>query len=74
MYVGELDLMLKEEDFLAHFKNFYDSVYSAKIIMDVFTRQSKGYGFVKFRDPDEFQVALNQMNGYLLLGKSMKVK
>lgn len=74
MYVGELDLNLKEEEFLSFFRQFYASVSSAKIIGDVFTRQSKGYGFVKFSNADEFQQALNEMNGMCLLGKPMRVK
>lgn len=74
MYVGDLDPLIKEEDLLAFFQNNYSSICSCKIITDLYTKQSKGYGFITFIDYEEFQVALNEMNGKMLLGRPMKVK
>jgi len=43
-----------------------------KIIVDPVTRQSKGYGFVKFSDPQEAQSAIREMQGILLRGRAIK--
>ena len=45
---------------------------SFKIIVDPVTRQSKGYGFVKFSDPQEAQSAIREMQGILLRGRAIK--
>ncbi len=45
---------------------------SFKIIVDPVTRQSKGYGFVKFSDPNEAQSAIREMQGILLRGRAIK--
>ena len=42
--------------------------------MDPVTKQSKGYGFVKFKDYEQSQKALNEMNGKMLVKKTMKTK
>jgi RNA recognition motif-containing protein len=38
---------------MAHFVKKYPSVYEAKVILDMQTRQSKGYGFLRFTSPDQ---------------------
>ena len=42
--------------------------------MDPVTKVSKGYGFVKFKDLEQSQRALNEMNGKLFINKTMKTK
>jgi RNA recognition motif-containing protein len=42
---------------------YYSSIRSAKIVLDVVTGQSKGYGFVRFVDESEQQRALEEMTG-----------
>ena len=74
MYVGELDSLMNEEKLLAFFKKYYSSVHSPKIIIEPFTRFSKGYGFIKFSRIDEFEDALVKLNGKILNGRAIKVK
>ena len=72
IYVCELDPSVNEEILCNFFKEKYNSVLSAKIIIDPSTKISKGYGFVKFSDKIESEKALNEMNGKELNGKVMK--
>ena len=55
------------------FKNKYPSVFNAKIITDTVTKLNKGYGFVKFRDQEEANRAIIEMNGFVFMGKALKV-
>jgi len=41
----------------------YTSVQKAKVIRDKRTGKTKGYGFVSFKDADEFVKAWKEMNG-----------
>jgi len=41
--------------------------------MEPSTKISKGYGFVKFINPEEAQRAISEMNGISLNGKNIKV-
>lgn len=43
-----------------------------QIIVDPVTRQSKGYGFVKFSNYEESQSAIREMAGSLLRGRAIK--
>ena len=45
----------------------------SKIITDPSTKISKGYGFVKFANSEEAQMAIHQMNGTQFGGKIIKV-
>jgi RNA recognition motif-containing protein len=57
----------------AAFKKRYDSVLQAKIIVDPVTRYSKGYGFIKFGNPEDAARAIQEMNGKFLLTKAIKL-
>ena len=53
IYVGNLSYNLTEDDLRALFAEFGD-VTSAKLIMDRYTGQSKGFGFVDHNGKDIF--------------------
>lgn len=74
LYVCDMDLSVTEDILKNFFTRFYTSVTSAKIIIDPKTKQSKGYGFVRFRDTNEANRALTEMNGKYILSKPVKVK
>jgi len=57
IYVGELGHSVDENVLVEFFSQRYRTVTGAKMIVDPVTRQSKGYGFVKFSDPQEAQSA-----------------
>ena len=56
------------------FEKHYKSVISSKLIVDPITKVSKGYGFVKFKDYEESQRAIADMNGTYILSKPIKTK
>ena len=58
---------------MAAFQKRYPSVIQSKIIVDPVTRMSKGYGFVKFANPEEAKRAISEMQGILLFNKPIKV-
>ena len=72
IYVCELDQTVTEEILMNHFHQIYPTVISAKIILDPSTKQSKGYGFVKFSDYAESQKAITEMNGKQINGKTLQ--
>ena len=72
LYVGDLDLTINETFLLEHFKKRYMTASGAKIIVHPATQMSKGYGFVSFTSPEEVQKAIQEMNGTLLNGKTIK--
>jgi RNA recognition motif-containing protein len=69
-----LDLSVNEEILKNFFSSYYSSVLGTKIIIDPSTKISKGYGFVKFGDPKEYQKSITEINGKILNGKAIKTK
>ena len=69
-----MDLNVSEEMLKEFFFKFYSSVSSTKIVVDPKTRVSKGYGFVRFKDQNEANRALTEMNGKYILSKPIKCK
>ena len=48
MYIGNLDPNVNNQLLITVFGKKYTSVYEAKIIMDPVTKNSKGFGFLRF--------------------------
>lgn len=74
IYICDMDLNVTEDILREYFKERYPSVIAAKIICDPSTRISKGYGFVKFRNMEEANNAVKEMNGKMLLTRPVRVK
>lgn len=51
------------DDVLMRTFNRYPSFVKAKVIRDKKTNKSRGYGFVSFKDPQDFSRAMKEMNG-----------
>ncbi|KAE9597253.1 hypothetical protein Lal_00007763 [Lupinus albus] len=73
IFVGDLaievtDVMLQET-----FATRYSSVKGAKVVIDVNTGRSKGYGFVRFGDENEKTRAMTEMNGVYCSSRPMRV-
>ena len=49
------------------------SVVEARVIYDHDTRRSKGFGFVKFRSPQDAAKAMREMNGVAIDGRYVRV-
>lgn len=73
MFVGDLDSEVTDMHLDSAFRPRYPSVHSTRVVMDLNTGRSKGFGFVKFTDYSEWRRALEEMNGVHLLSKPMRV-
>ena len=47
--------------------NKYNSFLKAKVVRDKRTNKTKGFGFVSFKDPQDFIKAMKEMNGEFAL-------
>jgi RNA recognition motif-containing protein len=70
IYVGNLSSAVTEED-LRNLFSEYGNITSVKIIKDIYTGVSKGFGFVELSGKGE--VAVQQLNSKDLKGKSIVV-
>lgn len=57
------------DDTLARSFSRYSSFLKAKVIRDKYTKKTKGYGFVSFKNPQDFMQAMREMNGNMLVVK-----
>ena len=51
------------DDTLAKAFSKYPTFLKAKVIRDKFSKKTKGFGFVSFRDAHDFMQAMREMNG-----------
>lgn len=72
VYVGNIAWRTTEQEIGDTFANF-GYVSSVKIITDKETGRSKGFGFVEFQDNSLLQTVIQQMNGYNLNGRQLRV-
>lgn len=49
----------------------YPSFQKAKVVRDKRTNKTKGFGFVSFKDPQDFIKAMKEMNGKLINNLSL---
>lgn len=74
VYICDLDPSVTEEELKEFFSKYYVSVTSTKIVCDQNTRASRGFGFIRFKDPSEASRSLIEMNGKMLKSKPFKLK
>jgi RNA recognition motif-containing protein len=72
IYVGNLATNVQESDLNTLFSQ-HGKVQSVKIIQDMFTKISKGFGFVEMLVKEEAQKALDVLNTFELKGKKLVV-
>jgi len=72
IYVGNLSPEVSEEDLTGLFSE-YGQVSSAKIIRDMFSQDSRGFGFVEMPGQAEAQKAIESLNTQELKGKKLVV-
>ena len=71
--MGDLHPSVTNINLMQTFKEFYPSVFEAKVICDPVSRESKGYGFIKFAMQDESEKALKEMQGKPIMGRTIKL-
>jgi len=72
IYVGNLASDVAEED-LRNLFTEYGHITNVKVIKDIFSGTSKGFGFVEMPGVSEAQKAINELNAKELKGKKIVV-
>ena len=72
IYVGNLNYKTTENQLKDLFGQYGD-VESVNIIMDRYTDQSKGFGFVEMAEEDAATAAISSLNGQEFDGRSLRV-
>ncbi|OGU77345.1 MAG: RNA-binding protein [Ignavibacteria bacterium RBG_16_34_14] len=72
IYVGNLATDVTEED-LTNLFSQYGQVKEAKIIRDMFSQESRGFGFVEMPGQTDAQNAIKELNTQNLKGKNLVV-
>lgn len=52
----------------------FGEILSCKVMINIATRQSRGFGFVQYRSPEQAASAIASMNGFRLDNKILQVK
>ena len=72
IYVGNLAHQVTDEELRQAFEEF-GQVTEARIIMDKFSGESRGFGFVEMPSKEEAEKAIEEMNGKDIKGSEVKV-
>jgi RNA recognition motif-containing protein len=72
IYVGNLPYNVTEEELREAFSEFGE-VSSVNVIMDKYSGQSKGFGFVEMEKNSEAEEAIKALNESSLKGRNIKV-
>ncbi|NCO10987.1 RNA-binding protein [Candidatus Pacearchaeota archaeon CG_4_9_14_0_2_um_filter_39_13] len=72
VYVGNLPWSVDNEKLKELFSEFGE-VTEAVVIIDKYSRRSKGFGFVTFVNDEDGQKAIEAMNGKEIEGRELKV-
>lgn len=73
LFCGDLGNDVSDEVLNRAF-NKYASFVKAKVIRDKRTNKSKGFGFVSFKDPQDFIRAMRDMNGKYVGSRPIKLR
>ena len=73
IFVGGLDFKLTVEELKQHFQQ-YGEVVDACILKDVYTGQSRGFGFVTIKDEDVAQNLINNIMVVTINGRKADIK
>jgi RNA recognition motif-containing protein len=73
LFIGSLDYATTDAQLEEHFATM-GKVVSAKVIVDKYTGQGKGFGFVEMETPEAAKEAMNKLNGSQLNGRAIAVK
>lgn len=64
VFVGDLGHEVNDDMLYRSFVG-YPSLQKARVIRDKITKKSRGYGFVSFKDGQDYLRAMREMNGAL---------
>jgi hypothetical protein len=73
IFVGDLGVEVSDNTLTQAF-NKYPSFLRARVVRDKKSHRAKGYGFVSFKDPNDFVRALKEMNGKYIGSRPVKLR
>src|SRR3989344_7086355 len=73
LFVAGLSYDTTSDSLSKHFSEI-GTVTSAQVIMDKYTNQSKGFGFVEMSTDEEARLAMDKLNSSTLDGRTIVVK
>lgn len=73
IFCGDLGNEVTDEVLTRAFSKF-PSFVKAKVVRDKRSNKTKGYGFVSFRDPNDFVRAMREMNGKYVGNRPIKLR
>lgn len=73
LFVGGLDYSVTDSQLDEYFSTI-GKVASAKVIVDRYSGQGKGFGFVEMSTAEEAKMAMDKLNGTELAGRTITVK
>ena len=73
VFVRGLPLVWSEQDVMEVFQK-YGKLTSLRLVRHNATRQSLGYGFVRYEDPGCAEEAILRLNGAMVMGHTLQVK
>ncbi len=72
IYIGGLSFDLSEGDVIAIFSQYGEPVY-VNLVRDKETGKSKGFAFLKYEDQRSTDLAVDNLGGAVILGRTLKV-
>ena len=72
IYVGNLPYSATDADLQELFST-HGTVSSARVVMDKFSGQSRGFGFVEMPNRAEADTAIRSLNGADMMGRALRV-
>lgn len=70
--MGDLAPEVSDDGLAAAFSK-WPSFVKARVVRDKVTTKSKGYGFVSYKDPEDFMKAWKEMNGKYVGSRPIKI-
>lgn len=73
LFIGSLDYSVTDSQLEELFATI-GKVLSAKVIVDRYTGQGKGFGFVEMENEEMAKTAMNKLNGSEIAGRAIVIK
>jgi len=73
LFIGNLPFTMADADLNSIFAA-YGTVVSANVVIDKFSKRSKGFGFVEFESEEDAMKAMEALNNSEQMGRNIAVK
>lgn len=73
LFCGDLGNEVTDEYLYRAFAK-YASITKAKVVRDKKTKKTKGFGFISFKDPQDYLKAMREMNGKYVGNRPIKLR